>query len=200
MYFFPDDKAKTAELRRFESACHFQREYIARSISLFEPVLVQTACGESRNRETVSKRSQAITTDLLLLNKELQQGIALNQQLREALAVEEVLPDQKTDEFRGIVAVLRADEDDEDDGVTEELQTGIIENSFRALDSYKNADWSNQNEYRRASLDLVKHFERLMCLKRLKAEKRKKLRNRITAIKQSVVTCKSALMQLLSDE
>jgi hypothetical protein len=191
--------AKTAELNRLKAACHFHREQIA---TLLTEKTDRTApvVPNVEEPEVIVKADPSETPDLSVLSRQLREALELNRQLRAELAEDAPESDQQVDEFRGLIAVLRDDQDDEDDGLTDELQENIIQDVFRAFDVYKHADWTNPEEFRIASVELMRHAERLICLKKLKEERRRKLRNRIDALKQSVVTCKSALMGLLGDD
>lgn len=192
--------AKEAELRRLTAERNFIREQISHARDRAippEPRVDERPCSR---KDPGPKKAAADVTNLSLLNRNLKQALALNQQLRQELAEEDGAEHQKVDEFRGLMAVLKDDQDDEDDGMTDEKQERIIEGAFKALDGYKRTNWSNQVEHRNAALELMKHIEKVVCLQALKDERKRKLSNRINALKQSVASCKSVLLQLLNDE
>jgi hypothetical protein len=189
--------AKAAELKRLKAACHFHREQIATLLAETRSVPVAQSI---KKRESIMKIHSCETPDLSFLTRELKEALEQNQKYREELGDVGFALNQNTDEFRGLMAVLRADQDDEDDGLTNDLQEDIIDKAFQAFNEYKHCDWSKPEEYRITSIELMRHFERLVCLKKLKAERRRKLRNRILALKQSVVTYKSALMGLMGED
>jgi hypothetical protein len=150
--------------------------------------------------EPGQKRETVDPVSLALLNKSFKEALILNQELRLEIAGEDNAESQKVDEFRGLMAVLEDVKDDEDDGMTDAKQEKIIEDAFKALDAFKRANWSNQIEQRNAALELLRQIERIVCLQALKDERKRKLSNRIEALKQSVTSCKSALLKLLDDE
>jgi hypothetical protein len=194
--------AKEAELKRLRAACQLQQEHLdllmlAQSEPEIGPI-AQTGIDEHLPIGPEMPATQV--PDLSALAKELDQALAVNQQLREELAAQGIVADQEVSEFRGIMAVFHEDEDDEDDGVTPELQEQIIEDAYRALDVYKHGDCTNEEEFGQRSIELIRSMERVVGVKVLKDERMRKLKNRIAAIKNSVITCKSALMDLIGDD
>jgi DNA repair exonuclease SbcCD ATPase subunit len=192
--------AKTAELKRLQAACKLHKDEIARMENAAEQRNQTLPNSTSLDTEGFSVAMPAETVNLSRLNRDLKQALALNQQLRDELERESSAINQKGSEFRGLLGVLNEDQDTEDDGITEDRQEEIIQDSFRALEAYKCANWSNQTEYRNAALGLIRDIERVVCLQTLKAERRRKLRHRIDTIQRSVVSCKSALVQLLNNQ
>jgi hypothetical protein len=190
--------SKAAELQATASQIELYRTRVNRPRTLREPISEATLPDMNPDRQ--KKRAPDEARDLSALTKEMKQVFDVSKQLRDQLHERRATTNPPLDEFRGLVAVSNPSEDEENDGTPVELQEQMIENAFARINRYHRTDWSTSVNYRKVALSVVRQIETLACLKHLNLERQRKLGNKITAIKQSLSSCRSALVRLLSDE
>jgi hypothetical protein len=191
--------ASTEELKQLEALCHFHRRRIAQLERQSEPIVPGIPDIPDEGDRPASDEILVDDLNLSVLTTKLKEAIELNERLTDELRAE-TIADPKVAEFRGLVSSITPAQDNEEDGMTVELQEGITENSLKAFDRYTRANWSHQTEHRKASHALFRQFENLVSLRRVKLERSRKLRNRIDALTQSVASSRSLLMRLLNDQ
>jgi hypothetical protein len=129
--------------------------------------------------------------DLSSLNRIVKELIEANAKLRE-----KVKGEMRTQESAGEVAAA----EEEEEGMTEEMETAIEVRAFAGLDEFKATDWSSDEAYRRSANALLRAINDLVWLQKMKQERERRIRRRIAAMRQSVVNTRSALMRLLENE
>jgi hypothetical protein len=102
----------------------------------------------------------------------------------------------KKQEFAGEVAAA----EEEEEGMTEEIETAIEARAFAGLDEFKAADWSSDEAYRRSANTLLRAINDLVWLQKVKQERERRIKRKIAAMRQSMANTRSALMQLLENE
>jgi hypothetical protein len=138
--------------------------------------------------------------DLASLNQTLRTAMQENTKMRDQLTSRGLKIERGLKDFQGEVAVLQDDDNDADDEITEEMQNKIEEKVLASADAFRSEQWTDDPDYERMALDLLRGIDRLICLHQTRKEKTKRLKNRISAINRSVANTRSALMGILDDD